>query len=190
MEISPKPVLGMFKNETELRDHLAKNLDLISPGLTFLKSEYCLENSNGTGGRIDILAKDSFGHTVCIEVKRSDNSARSTLNELSKYVSLLVEQDRVPKERIRCFVISTHWAELLLPLSYFASNSEVEIKAFHAKSPNGFLTLHKKELMPSTFLPQLSPDMDFIWFECEEVQTRYVEYIRARVRALWKAVSL
>ena len=104
---APKPVLNLFSNEEEFRDHLAERLELVEPGLTLLKTEYWLDNPEGSGGRIDILARDAFDHIVCIEIKRSDNSARGTLNELSKYVTLLVERDRVPREMIRCVVVST-----------------------------------------------------------------------------------
>jgi len=180
VDTAPKPVLGLFASETEFRDHLTHHLDLIETGLTYLKSEYRLENPTGTGGRIDILAEDSFGHAICIEVKRSNNSARATLNELSKYITLLVKQDRLPKEMIRCFVISTHWDELLLPLSYFASTTGIEVTALHATTFNGSLTLNTKPLIPVSFLPQLSPDMDFIWFENEDAQTQYIEFIKTR----------
>lgn len=109
---SPLKVLGLFRNEAELRDHLASHIELIGSDLELLKVEYPLANSEGAGGRIDILARDRFDHVVCIEIKRSDQSARSALNELSKYVSLLYEQDRVPREMIRCIIVSTHWSEL------------------------------------------------------------------------------
>jgi len=174
------PVLGLFANEAELRDHLAEHLDLIEPGLTLIKTEYVLGNPDGSGGRIDILARDAFDHLVCIEVKRSDRSARETLNELSKYLTLLVERDRVPREMIRCMVVSTHWRELLLPLSYFAFSSGVDVTGYRAVAEDDDLVLGREQLKELSFLPQLSPDMDFIWFEDEAPRRRYVDYIRAR----------
>lgn len=175
-----RPVLGLFANEAELRDHLADHLDLVATGLTLLKTEYGLDNPNGAGGRIDILARDTFDHVICIEIKRSDNSARSTLNELGKYVTLLVERDRVPKEMVRCIVVSTNWSELLLPLSYFAHTSGVDVTALHATVEDGTIILQPVALQPLQFLPQLSPDMDLIRFEAAEPRQRYADFIVGR----------
>ncbi len=181
---APKPVLNLFSNEEEFRDHLAERLELVEPGLTLLKTEYGLDNPEGSGGRIDILARDAFDHIVCIEIKRSDNSARGTLNELSKYVTLLVERDRVPREMIRCVVVSTHWSELLLPLSYFAYSTGVDVTALQAASNGGTVVLRPVTLKTLRFLPQLSPDMDLIWFDTLEPRERYVAFIRSRASRL------
>jgi hypothetical protein len=181
---SVKPILGLFANEDELKNYIAVRLDLIEPGLTLVKTEYSLDNPDGSGGRIDILARDTFGHLVCIEIKRSDNSARGTLNELSKYVTLLVNRDRVPREMIRCIVVSTHWSELLLPLSYFAYSTGVDVIALRAELDAGEFVLRSQTLATLRFLPQLSPDMDLIWFEALEPRQRYVDLIRIRAESL------
>lgn len=184
LEDSARPVLGLFANEGEFRDYLAERLCLVEPGLTLLRTEYVLDNPEGVGGRVDILARDTFGHVVCIEIKRSDNSARGTLNELSKYVTLLVERDRVPKEMIRCILVSTHWTELLLPLSYFACTTGVDITALHAVAEDGQTLLRPVTLRALRFLPQLSPDMDLIWFESAEPRQRYADFIVERAKQL------
>jgi hypothetical protein len=181
---SGKPVLGLFDSELELRDHLAQRLDLIEPGLTHVRSEYPLDNPTGAGGRLDILARDALDHVVCIEIKRSDRSAREALNELSKYITLLVSRDRVPREMIRCIVVSTHWHELLLPLSYFAQSTGVDVKAFHAVAEGGRLRLSPQALKPVRFDPQFSPDMDFCWFDDAAIRARYVKRIEGRAAML------
>lgn len=155
-----KPVLGLFHKETDFRDHVAKNIKNLEDGLTLLDKEYELPNDMGAGGKIDILARDQLKHIVIIEIKRSDKSARSTLNELSKYISLLKDRDRVPIERIRCIVVSTEWHELLIPLSYFAITNPVHIRAVKAvKKPNKSVGYEEIELLPVTSLPQLSPEV-------------------------------
>jgi hypothetical protein len=174
------PVLGLFSSETAMRLHLETNLDQIEPGLVLLKSEYVLENPTGAGGRIDLLAKDGFGHIVCIELKRSDRSARETLNELSKYVTLLVQQDRTPREMIRCIVVSTHWHELLLPLSYLAVSTGVDITAIKAVAVDGKLAFEPVALTSLRFLPQLSPDFDRLWFQEEEARARFIRLVQKR----------
>lgn len=183
-EVIAPPVLGLFANENEFRDFLAAHLDLIEPDLTLLKIEYALDNPDGAGGRIDILARDIFGHIVCIEIKRSDNSARGALNELSKYVTLLVDCDRVPKEVVRCILVSTEWHELLLPLSHFAYATGVDVTALHAVAEQGSVLLHPVTLKALRFLPQLSPDMDLIRFDSAEPRQHYVDFISERAKQL------
>jgi|TARA_Y100000815_G_scaffold245846_1_gene244997 hypothetical protein len=177
---SKLPILDMFSNEDEFRDYVAARLDLIEPGLTLLDTEYRITNFDGAGGRIDILARDELDHVVCVEIKRSDHSARATLNELSKYVTLLVARDRVPREMIRCVVVSTDWHELLLPLSYFAYSTGVDVTALHAVRDGEDIFLGPMTLKQLRFLPQLSPDMDLIWFDAKEPRERYIDFIRSR----------
>ena len=57
--------------EDRIRDFLAENLDLLEPHLELIGKEYQLPSRIGAGGRIDLLAKDPFGHFVLIEIKRS-----------------------------------------------------------------------------------------------------------------------
>ena len=86
-----KPVLGLFHKETDFRDHVAENINNLEDGLTLLDKEYELPNDMGAGGRIDILARDQLKHIVIIEIKRSDKSARSTLNESSVNYAILAD---------------------------------------------------------------------------------------------------
>jgi hypothetical protein len=179
-----KPVLGLFSSEDELRDHIAGKLEMIEDELTLLGKEYSLANPEGAGGRIDILARDGLGHVLCIEVKRSNNSARGTLNELSKYVTLLVARDRIPRHLIRCIVISTHWEELLLPLSYFSQSAGVDVTALQAIRADDGVTLKPVSLTVLSFLPQLSPDMDLIYFDTRKPRDRSIEIIKTRAKRL------
>lgn len=177
-------VLGLFANEAELRDHIAQNLDLIEPQLELLKTEFPLDNPDGAGGRIDILARDRFDHLICIEVKRSDRSARDTLNELAKYIGLLINRNRVPREMIRCLVVSTHWHELQLPLSYFAASSGVDVVALDAVTEQGSVRLRPKPLQPLRLLPQLCPEMEVVWFDEISLRDRYLERLALRAASL------
>ncbi|WP_460101157.1 endonuclease NucS domain-containing protein [Qipengyuania sp. 483] len=181
---SQYPVIGLFANELELRDALAANLNLIEPGLELLAKEYYLSSPHGADGRIDIVARDSFAHIVCIEIKRSDTSARSGIHELSKYVALLVEQERIPREMIRCVVVSTDWHELSLPLSYFAASGEVDVRGFVALNIDGSLALEGQPLLPLAFLPQLSPEIDLLQFATEHDRCTYVAHVLDTAMAL------
>lgn len=182
--VSPLPVLGMFANEGGLRGYIAQNLGLVERGLELLDIEYSLDNPTGAGGRVDILARDRLDHIVCIEIKRSDQSARATLNELSKYVALLYERHRVPREIIRCIVVSTHWSELLLPLSYFAAGSGVDVVALKAVADGGAVRLDRIDLREMRFLPQLCPAIEIFWFDYADDRDRFVNLLRQRSSTL------
>jgi hypothetical protein len=178
------PVLGLFSDEAELCAHLAADIGLVENGLEFLAAEYALKGEGGAGGRIDLLAKDKIGHIVCIEVKRSDRSARETVNELCKYVTLLIERDRVQRENIRCMVVSTHWHELQLPLSYFAATAGVDVRGLEASAAEGTLVLGPRRLDPPNVLPQLSPEIECLSFADVAGREAYLNHVHARVQSL------
>ncbi len=175
------PVLGLFKDEHALRDHLADHLDLVEDDLRLLAKEYGISNPDGANGKVDILARDELGHLVVIELKRSDKSARTTLNELSKYTALLVKRDRVARELIRCIVVSTDWHELLLPLSYFATTSGVDVQAKEVTcGQNGTLEIHPKALVPIRFLPQFSPEISIYNYLSAQDRELHLSEVRRR----------
>jgi hypothetical protein len=152
------PVLGLFKNEDELRDHLAANLGLIEPGLTLIATNYAIKTLLGANGALDILAKDTYGCFVIIEVKRSDQAARQALHELSKYISAFLTTQQVDEQKLRCFVVSTHWHELDTPLAFFRSTATVNIKGFHVTAERGSVKADERTLLPVDSLPKLCPD--------------------------------
>ncbi|MBB1073678.1 DUF91 domain-containing protein [Rhodoferax sp. 4810] len=156
--MNPTPVLGMFKSEDELRDHLAANLGLIEPGLTLITTNYPVTTLLGANGVLDILAKDTYGCFVIIEVKRSDQAARQALHELSKYISAFMTTQHVDEQKLRCFVVSTHWHELDTPLAFFRATATVNVKGFHVSAEQGSVKVHERTLLPVDSLPKLCPD--------------------------------
>lgn len=157
-----KPVLGLFSNEDELRDHLAERLELIEPGLKLLKTNYSVGSPQGANGVLDILAKDRYGCFVIIEIKRSEAAARQALHELSKYIAAFLTNGKVDEHKLRCFVVSTLWHELDTPLAYFRKTASVDIKGFHATAANGVVEIEERVLPPVDSLPKLCPDTRFV----------------------------
>jgi RecB family endonuclease NucS len=104
-------------NEAAIRDELAKRLELIEPGLTLVKTNFPLPNAHGTRGFLDILARDTTGMLVVIEIKRSDSTAREAIHEVLKYVELLRRERGMANDRLRAIIVSTTWRELLVPFS-------------------------------------------------------------------------
>jgi hypothetical protein len=116
--------------EKKLRENLAKKLHILEPGLSLVATEYRLRNPLGAKGFVDILARDAFGCTVIVELKRSDTAARQALNELHKYIALFGFEHGLKGDKIRCFVVSTTWHELLIPLAEFAHSTGYQTTGF------------------------------------------------------------
>ena len=117
-------------DEDIIRDHLSKTLDILEPKLTLIEVNHKLPNNVGAKGFIDILARDKLGNLVIIELKRSDQAARQALFEILKYMPLFRRQHGTPAHRIRCFIVSTTWHELLVPYSEFRRLCETQTEGF------------------------------------------------------------
>jgi hypothetical protein len=117
------------QSEAAIRDQLAQNLELIEPGLSLVGAEFHLKNAHGARGFVDILARDSLGNLVIIELKRSEATSRQAIHELFKYTMLLRAGHGVSVERLRCLLLSTSWSELLVPFSEFVRNIEFAAEA-------------------------------------------------------------
>lgn len=117
--------------EKDIQQSLASNLDKIESGLELTGVEIPLDNAIGSGGRIDILARDRFGLRVIIELKRSNQSARDAIHEIHKYVALFRTQHQLPTNRIRCIIASTEWSELRVPFSEYVANSVHQVQGVH-----------------------------------------------------------
>lgn len=178
------PVLGRWENEGGLRDHIAKHLEILEPDLTLVEIEHTLPNAHGAGGRVDILATDDLGNYVCVEVKRSDNSARATLNELSKYLVLFCQEHDVQKERVRCILVSTDWHEVLLPLSTFAVTCGADVSGYKAHMKNGELVLDRQALQTISFSPRISPEICVMYFKDESARQQYLHRVEKRAAKL------
>ncbi|MDF1813144.1 MAG: endonuclease NucS [Verrucomicrobiales bacterium] len=141
--------------EDRIRDFLCENLECLESGLQLFKKEQrlLLEEHMGAGGRVDIVAKDRFGHFVLIEIKRSDQAARQAVHEISKYTALFRARFGLDEEKVRIMVVSTSWHELRLPLTEFkrASRYHVEGKQIEANQTGDVLSV--KDVGLDTILP-------------------------------------
>ncbi|OYD92923.1 hypothetical protein CDG76_19645 [Nostoc sp. 'Peltigera membranacea cyanobiont' 210A] len=133
-------------NEADIRDFLTENLDIIEPDLKFIQKEFSLENSLGSGGRIDILAKDKFGSFVIIEIKKSDKTARQALHELQKYMGLFKTNYGLAAKKCRCILLSTEWHELLVPFSEFHRIVDYQIDGYQLILNEEGIPLSKKSV--------------------------------------------
>ncbi|MDG9967785.1 endonuclease NucS [Achromobacter mucicolens] len=182
MDIQPD-LQAVLENEFKLRDHLVNHIEDLEKGLRILKKEYELLNvRGGAGGRTDILAADELDHIVVIEVKRSDKTARETIHELSKYISLLIERDRVPRELIRCVVVSTVWHELELPLAYFRATAQVDVIGMEPYTKGNSLKFRRRDLLPVYTLPQFSPEFCIYHYADKERYVTHIARIGERIK--------
>jgi len=120
----------MNRLEARIRDYLADHLELIGQGLEIVAKEYELKNKFGAGGFVDVLARDQLGHLVVMEIKRSDQTARSAIHELTKYVALLRADQGLRRDQIRAVLVSTDWHELAVPFSEYLKIAEVPTEGF------------------------------------------------------------
>ena len=116
--------------ENSIRDKLAQRLEVLEPGLQLIVVEYPLPNPVGTKGFIDILARDSFGNRVIIELKRSNQSAREALHQVFKYSALFRSKEGLTYGQVRSFVVSTEWDELRIPFAEFSRVAECQCEGF------------------------------------------------------------
>jgi hypothetical protein len=141
--------------ENSIRDELAIRLDLIEPGLSHVASNYHLRNTSGADGFVDILARDSTGSFVVIELKKSDSTSRQALHEVSKYVDLLSRDKGLLPESIRAMIVSTDWHELLVPFSYYVDQTSFDLRGFALKLAGDGLT--PTEALVVDVLPRSQP---------------------------------
>lgn len=116
--------------EDKIRDKLVHKLDIIDDNLELIKKENFLPNQQGTNGFIDILAKDSQGRYVIIELKRSKASSREALHEILKYIEGLKQNKSLKDDEIRVIIISTEWEELLVPFSSFIKTIKIKVDGY------------------------------------------------------------
>ena len=135
-------------NEGTIRDHLASNLGLIESGLTLIEKEHHLENLVGANGSVDILAKDRFNNFVVIEIKRSQQASRQTIQELLKYIALLKQNYHARDSDIRCIIVSTHWGELLVPFSELRYQTTLDVKGLKLTIDNKFKPIQAEVIQP------------------------------------------
>ena len=155
-----------------IRDYLAEHLDLLGDGLSLIQKEHMLPNPTGAGGRMDILARDKFGTFVVIEVKRSNEAARQTLNEIHKYTALLRIQQGLDQTQVRVIIVSTDWAELRLPLSECADVFPYTVDQFAITTlPDGMVThVERVILIPKTVIIRLSRVQGAFSFQTSKVR--------------------
>jgi len=127
--------LQLFGSEKELARILMQDLHLIEPGLTPLKGE-----SDVKRGSIDILAQDSAGSTVAIELKRR-SAGLDAVTQLKRYVEQLQKRKGRRVRGILCAPEITANALKMLAgegfeffkLDYEIANPSAKIKGLQRK---------------------------------------------------------
>ena len=102
---------GQFAYETDLRNYLAKNLSLLEPGLRLYEDEGITGIEFPVGGRfIDILALDSTGALVVIELKVSRGYDR-VIGQLMRYIAWIRENQADTGQQVRGIIVAREISE-------------------------------------------------------------------------------
>lgn len=110
---------NQFAYEADLRDFLAKNLTVLEPGLRLYDEEGItgVEFPVGDLRRLDILAIDSMGSYVVIELKVSRGYDR-VVGQLLRYMAWISKHHADPLQKVRGVIIAREIsADLLLACS-------------------------------------------------------------------------
>lgn len=95
-----------FAYEHDLRDYLSNNLALIEPNLHLYAEEGVSGVEFPAGGRfVDILAVDSFGGYVVIELKVSRGYDR-VVGQLLRYMGWIQKHHADPGQRVRGMIVA------------------------------------------------------------------------------------
>lgn len=105
-EEAPPSTASEFLLEKDLQLYLAKNLHVIEPGLRLYEGEQGKGYEFQAGGRrIDILAVDSSGALVVLELKVSKAYDR-VIGQLLRYVNWIRQNLAEPGQKVRGMIIS------------------------------------------------------------------------------------
>lgn len=106
------PGSSEFLLERDLQNYLAKNLDCIESGLKLYESDDIkgFEYEAGGGRRIDILATDSAGNFVVLELKVSKGYDR-VVGQLLRYVNWVRLNLAEPRQWVRGMIICRSMSE-------------------------------------------------------------------------------
>jgi hypothetical protein len=138
----------MRQIENTIRDFLVNRLELIESGLKLLKKGQYLPNELGTRGFVDILAKDSSGRFVIIELKRSDSASREALHEVLKYIEGIKQNKKLKDDEIRAIVVSTKWNELLVPFSSFYNRCNCSVMGVRLTVDDDLKPISARKIVP------------------------------------------
>jgi len=102
---------GEFAYEHDLRDFLARNLQLVEPGLTLYRDEGITGVEFPVGGRfIDLLAVDTSGNYVVIELKVSKGYDR-VVGQILRYMNWIKLNQADEGQEVRGIIIAKNISE-------------------------------------------------------------------------------
>jgi hypothetical protein len=103
-----------FAYEADLRNYLAKNLSIIEPGLMLYQDEGITGVEFDVGGRrIDILAVDTKGALVVVELKVSRGYDR-VVGQLMRYIGWIRKNQAELGQQVRGVIVAREISEDLL----------------------------------------------------------------------------
>jgi hypothetical protein len=109
-----EPSITAFAYESDLRNFLSKNLDVLSTGLRLYEEEGITGVEFPAGGRfVDILALDANGAYVVIELKVSRGYDR-VVGQLRRYMGWIAKNHADPGQTVRGIIVAREISQDLI----------------------------------------------------------------------------
>ena len=163
--------------ESEIRKALANKLSVLDPSLSLVREEYPIRLLGERKGVIDILARDKYGCYTIIGIKKSNQTARTTIQQLYKYASFFKEKNRLETSQIRLIVVSTTWDELNSPFSEFKQFCDYDCLGYKL-SFDANLRQNLESVEPKFITGNNKPLNNFIFISYELKQERDIQLKR------------
>ncbi|MBU2520577.1 MAG: DUF91 domain-containing protein [Nanoarchaeota archaeon] len=109
-------------SENNLESIVAERLDDIEPGLRLIKRQYSIPPV----GRIDLYCKDKNGDLVVIELKKFRAKDYSIMDQITKYMGWIKENEAKPGQEVRGIIIVAQKNERLEYASKVVQNLQVK----------------------------------------------------------------
>jgi hypothetical protein len=172
-----------MKTEDEIRDYLAKHIDIIQPGLQLYAKELYIPSEIGTRSFIDLVAKNPKGELILIELKRSATASREAIHEILKYVEGVKDHLAIREDEIRVIIASTDWSELLVPFSRLMADTTLAISGVCLSCANAQITSLPVEPLRVAYGRILAPWSDVNYCESRQQVAKVIRQYEKRSKA-------
>lgn len=173
-------------SETQIQTILKDHLNLIQPGLKLVDINVPVPNAHGSYGKLDILARDTEGYHVIIELKVNRKSSREGMQELAKYIHIYVAQNGISRARIRTVMLSTDWHELIAPFTELKPLWPCDLTGYRFEISSDGYPVNFEIVAPLPFVPHIdiSPYHLIVLAKSDQAVEQKLKSVNATMEAI------